>query len=122
VGLVRAVELFLEHDFEKDLKRWERQVAFCLDAFRKLDRVQARRIFPGEDSVLPRGVPRVYLTWDEHVLGVSPEEIRCQLLAGEPSIVVGEIKGGLSINPVVLTDGEEDVVARRIVETMRSKK
>lgn len=117
VGLVRAVELFLEHDFEIDRQRWERQVAHCLEVFRTLAHVESRRVFPGQDPVLPRWVPRVYLTWDEQELGVSPEEIRNRLLAGDPSIAVGEIRQGLSVNPIVLADGEEQVVARRIVQT-----
>jgi len=118
VGLVRAVELFLEHDFEADGKRWERQVAHCLEVFQELEGVTSRRVFPGEDPVLPRWVPRVYLTWDKEALGASPAEVRKRLLEGQPSVAVGAIPGGLSVNPIVLDDGEEEVVAQRVAETL----
>ena len=118
IGLVRAVELFLERDFDADLKRWERQVAHCLEVFRELEGVEARRVFPGEDPVLPRGVPRIYLTWDQEALGVSPATVSKKLFEGEPSIAVGAIPEGMSINPIVLGDGEEEIMARRVVETL----
>jgi L-seryl-tRNA(Ser) seleniumtransferase len=113
-GLVRAVELFLEHDFDAELERWERQVAYCLEGLSNLEGVKCRRVFPGEDPVLPRWVPRVYLTWDEKALGVSPARVRAELFSGEPSVAVGEIQHGLSINPIALALGEEEIVVRQI--------
>jgi L-seryl-tRNA(Ser) seleniumtransferase len=118
VGLVRAVELFLAHDFDADRQRWECQVARCLDVFQKLEGVESRRVFPGQDPVLPRWVPRVYLTWDKEMLGISPAEVRRKLLEGEPSIAVGAIPEGLSVNPIVLDEGQEQVVAHRVAETL----
>jgi len=118
IGLVKAVELFLEHDFDTDLKRWERQVAHCLEVFRELEGVKSRRVFPGEDPVLPRWVPRVYLTWDQEALGVSPATVSKKLFEGEPSIAVGAIPEGMSINPIVLGDGEEEIMARCVAETL----
>lgn len=118
VGLVRAVELFLEHDSDADRDRWERQVRHCLQIVGDLVGVQARWVCPGEDPVLPREVPRVYLTRDSTALGISPGEVREQLIEGETSIAVGEIPGGVCINPIVLGGGEEAVVARRVAEIL----
>ncbi|MGQ9585372.1 MAG: aminotransferase class V-fold PLP-dependent enzyme [Anaerolineae bacterium] len=118
-GLVRAVELFLEHDFDADLERWEQQVGYCLERLCDLDGVKCKRVFPGEDPVLPRGVPRVYLTWDESLLGIAPAQVRAELLSGEPSIAVGTIQHGISINPITLAAGEEEVVARRVAEVLK---
>lgn len=115
-GLVRAVELFLAHDFDVDMQRWERQVACCLEAFKGLMGVRSRRVFPGEDAVLPRWVPRVYMNWDVTVLRVTPQQITQRLLEREPSVAVGPLPEGLSINPIMLNDGEEEIVARCVVE------
>lgn len=121
VGLVRAVELFLEHDFDADMEQWERQVAYCVEGLSGLKGVNCRRVFPGEDPVLPRWVPRVYVTWDEGLLGVSPARVRAELLSSDPSVAVGEIPQGISINPIVLAPGEEEIVVNRVAAVLERR-
>jgi uncharacterized pyridoxal phosphate-dependent enzyme len=113
-GLVRAVELFLEHDWTVDMDRWEAAVAHWIQAFRPLHVCRARRVFPGTDGVLPREVPRVYLTWNAAEVGFGPREAAARLRQGEPSIAVGPLSDGLMLNPITLSPGEEQIVALRV--------
>jgi hypothetical protein len=62
-GLVTAVERFIAHDFDAECARWERQVEHCLTMLERTEGPNARRVFPGTDSVFPADVPRVYLEW-----------------------------------------------------------
>lgn len=119
VGLVTAVERFVRHDFEEDMERWERQIAHCLSVMLGLDGVQARRVCPGEDDVLPSSVPRIYITWDAQAYSITPEQARQLLLDGEPSIAVHLYDEVLAINPTVLMEGEEQIVASRLAEVIR---
>lgn len=117
-GLIRAVELFLDHDFDVDMQRWERQVTHILNAIQGIDGVTARRVFPGEDQVLPRQVPRVHLSWDQHALGFTQLELQRVLLDGVPSIAVGRMDEWITVNPITLLEGEEKIVARRLGEAL----
>lgn len=113
-GLVRAVELFLEHDWTVDMRRWEAAVAHWLEVFQPLHGCQARRVFPGTDGVLPREVPRVYLTWHVAQVGFGPAEAAERLRRGEPSIAVGLLADGVMLNPITLSPGEEELVAHHV--------
>jgi L-seryl-tRNA(Ser) seleniumtransferase len=118
VGLVWAVELFVARDFVAESTRWEAQVRDVLKALHDRPGIMARRVFPGEDGVMPAEVPRAHARFDERVVGIHVATVQRALRAGEPSIAVGVFRDELTINPITLCEGEEHIVATRIIETL----
>jgi hypothetical protein len=58
------------------------------------------------------------ITWDAEKLGISAQQVRQRLSDGDPRI---EIPGGpdsLTINPYMMEEGEEVIVAQRLTQTM----
>lgn len=121
VGLVTALELYLKQDFEQEMQQWEHQVAYLTENLNNaLPSLVAKRVFPGEPGIQPTTIPRVYVSWDTACLPLTRDQVQQQLKAGKPRIVVGESGASLVINPQTLQPGEEQIVAQRIVEVLRS--
>jgi hypothetical protein len=68
----------------------------------------------------PLCIPRTRLRIDAALLGRSVAEIEAELEAGKPAIAVLPEPAAQAIwlNPQHLEDGEEEVVARRIIEVL----
>ena len=113
-GLIRAVELFVAHDWSHDMERWEATVAIWLAALHPLAGCHVRRIFPGVDGILPRDVPRVYITWDATTIGFDPAAIAAHLRRGTPAVAVGIVPDGIMLNPITLEEGEAEIVAHQV--------
>ena len=64
--------------------------------------------------------PHLSIAWDAEKLGVSPTEAKQQLSAGEPRIEISGGKDSLTLNPYMMEEGEETIVAQRLVEVLRS--
>jgi L-seryl-tRNA(Ser) seleniumtransferase len=58
------------------------------------------------------------IQWDAGKLGVSPAEARKQLSDGDPRIEISGGEDGLTINPYMMEEGEETIVARRLTEVL----
>jgi uncharacterized pyridoxal phosphate-dependent enzyme len=116
VGLVVALERYLQQDFGAEAQGWEAVVARVVQALDGIPGVQARRVSPSEPGVQPNWIPRVYIDWDPRTVPLSRDEIGRRLLAGEPAVAVGASATGLYVNPQTLEPGEEDIVARRLRE------
>ena len=65
--------------------------------------------------------PHMTIRWDEERLGMSPAEAKQQLSRGEPRIEISGGKDGLTINPYMMEDGEERIVAPRLREVLTSQ-
>jgi uncharacterized pyridoxal phosphate-dependent enzyme len=122
VGLVKAVELYVQRDHSADSLVWDRRVARVMETLSDLEGVQVRRQFP---YGIGQQIPHVALTWDEQVVGVTYQELVDRLLDGSPRVAVQRIttrseERGLAqgdeirIHPHTLREGEEVVVAERI--------
>jgi hypothetical protein len=73
--------------------------------------VTACRVYPGEPGIQPIWIPRVYVDWTPEVTRRSPLELKEALLEGEPRVVVGTSTTGLVVNPQMLEQGQERIVA-----------
>jgi L-seryl-tRNA(Ser) seleniumtransferase len=120
-GMVRALELYMERDFDAEMRRWQDMTGYWLDELSDIPHVRLRMALPGESPVRPRSCPRVRVELDEEKLGKTKAQVVEALWEGEPSISVdGQCFGGINLSPQVLTDGEEKVVARRMREVLTS--
>jgi L-seryl-tRNA(Ser) seleniumtransferase len=116
VGLVAAVDRYLALDHAARMARWEDQVAAIVSAFEGVPSVRVRRVFPAEPGIQPTSIPRVYV---DLIPPAPPAPAVMEALrAGDPSIVVGQSRSSLVINPQTLEDGEEQIVAARLREVL----
>jgi L-seryl-tRNA(Ser) seleniumtransferase len=124
-GLVRAVELYVAKDHSAEMAQWEERVHYLLDQISRLP-VRAWRQMPFGIGQL---VPHLAVTWDEQALGVTLQQVVDGLLQGRPRIALQLVdperdrrarpgSGQLRIHPHTLRDGEEVIVARRLVELL----
>lgn len=122
MGLLTALELFVDHDFDADLTRWESQVAHFIEIISNVPNVTVRRVFPGQDENRPACVPRAHIEFDPRTMGITPEEVAKRLMEGDPSIAVGYERDCIKLNPIVLEEGHENVVAQKVKEILESVK
>lgn len=127
VGLVKAVELYVVKDHQRESDSWEARVAHIVDALGGLPHVTATRRMP---HGVGQQVPLAAVSWDEQALGLTYAEAAERLLSGPPRIAVrvvtpdnyafaGFTTGEIRVYADNLQDGEEIVVARRIREVLK---
>jgi uncharacterized pyridoxal phosphate-dependent enzyme len=117
MGLLAAVEQWVERDHEAEWKEWERRLSVITDAVMAFDTVTTSIRTPKPSNV----APHLSITWDAEKLGVSAQQVREQLSAGNPRIEVPGGPDSLTINAYMMEDGEEVIVARRLTETMSAR-
>jgi uncharacterized pyridoxal phosphate-dependent enzyme len=120
MGFVTALDLYLAQDFEGEMAAWEAQVAYVVEALSAVEGVTARRVYPGEPGIQPTWIPRVYVDWTPEVTRRSPLELKEALLGSEPRVVVGTSTTGLVVNPQMLEEGQERIVADCIKRVLSS--
>ena len=111
VGLLVALEWFLEQDQDAATKTAERITQEWIDVLNGLPGVTATRDFPGESGRL---IPRAIVEFAP-ALGYTSEEIRMAMLDGEPAIdtaLAGE--RSIYLNAETLEPGEDVPVLRKL--------
>jgi L-seryl-tRNA(Ser) seleniumtransferase len=109
-GLVRAVQLAVAACPEEQAQQWDAQARYIVSRIRVPAGMSSRYVRHGEDVVLPRVVPRVYIEWGPQLDGVTAEGIASRLLAREPAIAVGAWERRIALNPAVLKDDDLDTL------------
>ena len=122
VGLVKAVEIYMNRDHEADMVIWDRRVQYIIDQVSIIPTVKAWRQLPYGDGQL---FPHVAMTWDVNTVEVSYQEFFDQMLGGTPRIMPqqyndpmrdGEAQVRLHVH--TLQEGQEVLIARRTVELL----
>jgi L-seryl-tRNA(Ser) seleniumtransferase len=118
VGLLAAVELFLAHDHSRDTALIERVTKTWTRELSKVAGVTAVRDFPG---VAGRPRPRAMVSLAPG-FGLTAEQVRAELLLGEPRIDVA-IGGerSLYLNAELLRPGEETIVLERLLAVLATQ-
>jgi D-glucosaminate-6-phosphate ammonia-lyase len=119
IGLLVALERYLAHDEEAELTA---QAARLYRLSEGLDGLRGVRCTLTRPASRAGTVPKAEIWLDQEILGMSVYEVIEALETGDPAIFVGQglsPQGGLQINPLTLEDGEERVVAERIVQVIR---
>ncbi|MBI3969699.1 MAG: aminotransferase class V-fold PLP-dependent enzyme [Chloroflexi bacterium] len=111
VGLLAAVEWFLQQDHAAIAARVERVTAGWIERLGSLPGVTASREFPGEAG---QPFPRARVTFHP-ALGLDGLAVSRALLAGEPAIDVAVADDqSIYLNAEPLQSGEADVVLERL--------
>jgi D-glucosaminate-6-phosphate ammonia-lyase len=113
-GLVRAVELFLAQDHEAVAREWEQTVQDWIGALSKVPGLTAVRDFPNEAG---QPIPRVKVTADRHVTGISGDDMLTTLWERDPRVcVLHADPDSFYLTPETLSPGEAPLVAAAIAE------
>lgn len=122
VGLVKAVEIYVNRDHEADMMVWDRRVQYIIEQVSKIPTVKAWRQRPYGTGQL---FPHVAMTWDVNAVEVSYQEFFDQMLGGSPRIMPQQYHDPLRNNEHqirlhvhTLQEGQERIVARRVLEIL----
>jgi uncharacterized pyridoxal phosphate-dependent enzyme len=119
IGLLTALELYLARDHEADIARWQRYLACIAEAAASAPGVRCQTVYGTTDAA---PVPRLEVILDAAEAQVTPEQAFNRLLYGEPRIRVAQAGRGLLVNPMMLREGEAEVVAQRVAEVLSSSR
>jgi D-glucosaminate-6-phosphate ammonia-lyase len=122
LGMLVAIEAYLERDAAAEWREWERRAQLVRDTAQRRTGVQSEIYVPP----IANHVPHVRITWNRSEVGVTAADVRRRLREGEPAIEI--VPGGspaqderqeISVGVWQLQDGEAEIVARRLEETLR---
>lgn len=119
IGMLVALELYLKQDFDASMRTWDKQVDYLVERLSSLPHVEVTKGYPTQPGIQPYCIPRAYVALDEKQLGTTKEDIAEMLKGGKPGIVVGALRTGIVLNPHMLEEGQEKVVADRLTEIIR---
>ena len=115
VGLLVALRRFLARDEQADAAACEARAAHVVEALDGLAGVRCRLAMPPPSR---GGLPTVEIWLDENALSRSAHDVIRALEAGDPPVCVSQNlvdRGGLLVHPSTLADGEERIVAARLL-------
>ena len=116
VGLIVAVEVFLQQDEEEEFRHWSEQCKTIVDALAEVPGLHASVEYDGVDWVLPSAVIRMEPEWN----GPTVKEAVARLREGDPPIWIGTspIPGTMFVKTMTLSDDEVELVAGRLSEAL----
>lgn len=116
VGLLAAVEWYLNLDHAECQHGYEAQVAYYADVFADTPAVTVHRSFPSEAG---QPMPRTEIRFQEAALGITRNQILQQLASGNPAIDLAAAGAtGILINGQTLMPGEVEIIADRLKEIL----
>lgn len=114
VGLIRALELFLEEDQDEQRTRWVQRAEHITDCLGEIDGFDTEIPSDDESSI----APEVVVTLDESFLGLTAVDLARSLQNENPRIFVGTDdlqQAKITINLMCLADSEVDHVLNRLL-------
>ena len=116
LGMLAALELYLQKDHAEEWKLWESQIQLISDSATSVAGVKTEIHVPP----FANHVPSLRIQWDESKVKISADEVRKQLREGHPSIqTVGDAKT-VGMTTWMMVPGQERIVAKRIKEILSS--
>lgn len=127
IGMLVAVESYLNRDAEAEWRDWEQRIETIAAAVAEVESMQMETYVPP----IANHVPHLKLAWRKDAVGLSAEDVRRQMRDGEPSIETTPASTAASlplpppppgveemmIGVWMLQPGEAEFVARRLRDT-----
>ena len=113
VGIVAAVERFVNLDWEAQEKEWRARHDRIRGHLEGLAGVKAE---PLPEDIEPPHVPRIYVEWDEAALGLTQDDLARKMREGKPSIATLSSHHGFTLVSATLRPGEDEIVGKRLRE------
>jgi uncharacterized pyridoxal phosphate-dependent enzyme len=119
VGMVKALELFLNEDHDALAKEWQSRLERISSEITKVPGVSTSFFTPD----IANHVPHMQITWDAARISLTPKEASKLLRSSKPSIAMGgeEQRPGLGMNSFMLQPGEDRIVAERLSRILRER-
>jgi L-seryl-tRNA(Ser) seleniumtransferase len=120
IGLVKAIELFLDKDFDSEMQTWERQREYIIKKLSGAPHIKCnthKPVSPGAPGSFY--LPAVYIDLDKEGLFLTKSEIIQKLWEGNPRIAVDELPTGIILRMMMLEYGQEKNVAERLLEILK---
>ena len=117
VGMVKALELYLNDDHEALNREWQRRLEYIAGQLAKVPGVTTSYFVPD----VANHVPHMQIQWDNR-LALTPRDVTKALRQGKPAIVlsIGENHEALSLNSFMLQPGEEKIIAENLVSFFKA--
>jgi L-seryl-tRNA(Ser) seleniumtransferase len=117
VGMVKALELFLNEDHDALAKEWQGRLESISRQITKVPGVTTSFFTPE----LANHVPHMQIIWDPARIALTPRQVAQALRNSKPAIVIaaGEDRPGLSMNSFMLQPGEDETVATQLAQVLR---
>jgi D-glucosaminate-6-phosphate ammonia-lyase len=127
VGLIKALELYLEKDEKLYSNQWKDEVMYMIKQLGDIPGVKTglthHKTVEEETSM----APLCYLELDEELVGIDGMDLVRRLRDGEPSIetlfeprfLLEQYEGKVTINPQYMLEGDADLVIERIREILK---
>jgi len=117
VGMVKALELFLNEDHDALAKEWQSRLERISGEIAKVPGVSTAFFTPD----IANHVPHMQITWDSARISLTPKEASKLLRSSKPSIAIGEGEGrpGLAMNSFMLQPGEDRIVGEQLSRILR---
>src|SRR5205807_105247 len=114
VGMVKALELYLNEDHDALAKQWQDQLEGISRQITRVTGVSTSFFVPD----IANHVPHMQITWDSSRISFTPQEASKLMRSSSPSIVIGtgEDRRGLVVNSFMLQPGEDKIVAQQLVK------
>jgi uncharacterized pyridoxal phosphate-dependent enzyme len=112
VGLVTALELFLEEDWTIE---WNKHVEEAREIVGALDGLEGVSAVIDEDSSVWT-TPTILISLEKEKTGLTADELANRLRTGDPPILTRAFQGKLLVDPHNLRSDEASIVARRLRE------
>jgi uncharacterized pyridoxal phosphate-dependent enzyme len=124
VGMIKALECFLEEDHEALNKEWQRRLESISSKITTLPTVTTSYFVPG----MANHVPHMEIKWDAQRIKISPLDAIAALRTSKPSIVLatsekhaaGDKHDTLAMNSFMLQAGEETIIADKLYELLKA--
>ena len=120
-GLITALEIFVDTDFEAVNANWRAKCVHVVDELKEIPglRVELEEARPDH---LEGGsnFAKAVIHFDQDWNGPNIEDINQMLFDGDPGVRVGlsDIGDALAVYPVALQPGEEEILAARLKEVL----
>ena len=117
VGMVKALELYLNEDHEALWKEWQSRLDYISKKITSVAGVSTSFFVPD----IANHVPHMAIAWDSARISLTPAEASKLMLESNPSIVIGsgEDRPGLVMNSFMLQPGEDKIVAEQLTRVFR---
>ena len=116
IGMVKALELYLNEDHEALNKEWQRRLESISAQITRIPGVTTTYSVPD----VANHVPHMEIKWDPSHISLDPRDAYKALRGGAPSIVLGSNPNGLGMNSFMLQPGEEKIIADHLVQLFRA--
>jgi hypothetical protein len=120
VGLLKAIELFVNKDFEAQMTTWKEQQEYIIEKLSGLPNincVDSKAIPPGAPGSFY--LPAVYIDLEEKELSLAKDDLVARLWEGDPRIAVDETLTGIAIRMMMLEEGQERTVAEELLKILK---